>query len=92
VAGKIAVLGATPSVEYIAPVTSPAVKAVMPAPVLFNPTFPDMVDIPVIAVCARTEKLAAAPSPGSVAAIAELMPDKPSINMAINAIATTPTL
>src|SRR3990167_5705295 len=67
-ADKIAVLGATPSVEYIVPPTIASVKSVIPAPVLFNPTSPEIVPVPVIAVCAITEKDSAAPKPGSVAA------------------------
>src|SRR3989339_843538 len=64
---KISRPGATPSVEYIVPPTTESVKAVIPAPVLFNPTSPDIVPVPVIAVWAMIEKVDATPNPGSVA-------------------------
>jgi hypothetical protein len=46
----------------------------MPAPVLLIPTLPLMAAVPVIDVWPKTEKLAAAPSPGSVAAAAAIGP------------------
>jgi hypothetical protein len=69
-AGRIAVLGAPASVEYIVPATFAGNNAVIEAPMLFIPTSPDIVEIPVINVWARTEKLVAAPRLGFVAASA----------------------
>ena len=58
----------------------------IPAPVLFSPTFPQIVPVPVIAVWAIIEKVSAALNPGSVAANVVIGPDIPSISVILNMI------
>jgi hypothetical protein len=52
--------------------------------VLFIPTSPEIVPVPVINVWAMTEKVAAAPNPGSVAANVVVGPAIPSMSAILN--------